>query len=506
MAYVTGLEGLLAVDFGAIAVIFSVAFLPGLSVFTRKVMFNGILYLTSTALLIYLGSVGPGLLYLLGITVFVVLSLDKKYGYISVLLNAFVCITAGVFIYFFDYDFMLFNEYELGSWIAVSSNLVVLSAAAVLLIPILFENLQSALLNEKKLRFDLENDQRWLRLLESAIENTSESIAILEAKPTDGPGRKILYVNNAFEDMTGYSREEVIGKSFDLLNGPKTSEKKRTNLLNALKVWRPVEAEFINYKKDGSEYWVQVSFAPVMNTDGNYSHWVVVERDITERRKREADLKDSLQEKETLLMEIHHRVKNNLAVVSSMMHLQAMEEQDESLRKKLYDSVARIRTMVTIHELMYQSGSFAKLDLSENLKKLVSMIIETIHNDQVINVDYFCKSVQLNINQAIPSSLMVNEVITNAIKHAFAGRKEGNITIELHENNNVVEIKVRDNGVGLPQKIDKKETSLGLQLIDVMAQQMDAEYKYYSPPEGGTLFEIQFEKSTVKGIGSAYLT
>lgn len=507
MAYINNVLGLLIVDFGAIAIIFGIAFLPGISVFARKILFNGMLYITSTTLLVYLGAIGPGLLYLLGITVFVVLSLDKKYGYLSVALNALVCIGVGVFIYFADYDFMIFNEYELGSWIAVSSNLIVLSAAAVLLIPILFDNLQAALVQEKELRSDIEKDQRWLKLLESAIKNTTEAIAILEAKPSGDAGRKILYVNDAFEHMTGYNRGEVAGNSFHVLNGPKTSIEERQNLLNALKEWRTYEAEFINYKKDGSEYWAHVSFAPVMNSNNSYSHWVVVGRDVTERRKREDELRESLEEKETLLMEVHHRVKNNLAVVSSMMQLQAMEEQDELLQKKLYDSVVRIRTMVTIHELLYESRSFTKLDFSHNLKKLTSMIDDTIRNNQNVTVDLECDQIILNVNQAIPLSLIANEVITNAYKHAFPKDKSGKITVELKEKNGTIDLSIFDNGIGIPDNFEeKKSTSLGLKLIDVLSQQMSTTYDFKKTAEGGTLFQISIHKSRIKGIGNAYLS
>lgn len=506
MAYISDLMGLLAVDFVAIAIVAGIAFFPGISVFARKIMFNGVLYIISTTLLLYLGSLGPGLLYLLGITVFVVLSLDKIYGYFTVALNTLVCIGVGVFIHFTEYDFMLLNEYELGAWIAVSSTMIVLSAAAALLIPILFDNLQTALVQEKELRADMEKDQRWLKLLESAIENTSESIAILEAASSDNTGRKILYVNDAFENMTGYTRKEVIGNSFHLLNGPKTSSEERNKLQKALKEWRSYETEFLNYKKDGSEYWVHVSFAPVMNANNSYSHWVVVGRDVTNRKEREDELRDSLQEKETLLMEIHHRVKNNLAVVSSMMQLQAMEEGDESLQKKLFDSVVRIRTMVTIHELLYESRSFVKIDFSENLKKLTIMIADTIQGNQNVSINLDCDHVIMNVNQAIPMSLIVNEVITNVYKHAFPKDRLGNITVTLKEHNGMVDLSIFDNGIGLPGNFEeKKSTSLGIKLIDVLSQQLDTTYDFKKMEKGGTTFQISMQKSRVKGIGNAYL-
>ncbi|MDZ7689595.1 MAG: PAS domain S-box protein [Balneolaceae bacterium] len=156
-------------------------------------------------------------------------------------------------------------------------------------------------------------EKRWLKLFESAIKTTNESVAIIEAEPTDLPGRKILYVNEAFSKMTGYTKEEVTGETLQILNGPKTSQKKRDQLMRSLEKWETCEVEFVNYTKDGKEFWINVSYAPVKNEDGSFSHWVCVGRDVTNRRQREHDLKESLEEKKILLMEVHHRVKNNLA-------------------------------------------------------------------------------------------------------------------------------------------------------------------------------------------------
>jgi two-component sensor histidine kinase len=134
------------------------------------------------------------------------------------------------------------------------------------------------------------------------------------------------------------------------------------------------------------------------------------------------------------------------------------------------------------------------------------MIINTIHNEREISINFNCEQVQLNVNQAIPSSLIVNEIITNSIKHAFTGSKDGVINVELKEVNELIKIKLTDNGKGFPKNLDKKEkSSLGLQLIDVLSKQMNATYNYDSTPGGGTAFAIEFEKSAVKGIGNAYL-
>ncbi len=169
MAYVSNLLGLIVVDFIAIGTILSVAFVPHLSVFRRKLIFNGVLYVTSTTLLLYLGSFGPGLLYLLGLTIFVVLSLDKKYGYATLALNTFICIGIGFFIYFGWGNFLILNEYALDTWIAVSTNLIFLSGVSVFLIPVLLNGLQSALIQENKLRSEIETKQ-------AELQNTIEQL------------------------------------------------------------------------------------------------------------------------------------------------------------------------------------------------------------------------------------------------------------------------------------------------------------------------------------------
>jgi len=162
MAYITGLKPLLAVDAIAIGSILSVAFLPGLSVFARKLVFNGMLYLVALALLYYLGATGPGLLYLLAITIFVLLSLDRVYGIWALILNTLICIYFSMAIYYGFASTAILDQYELNAWIAISSNLIFLSGTAVFLIPKLFNGLQSAFEEQQQLKEELEESIREL--------------------------------------------------------------------------------------------------------------------------------------------------------------------------------------------------------------------------------------------------------------------------------------------------------------------------------------------------------
>ncbi|SMO47644.1 sensor histidine kinase [Gracilimonas mengyeensis] len=205
-------------------------------------------------------------------------------------------------------------------------------------------------------------------------------------------------------------------------------------------------------------------------------------------------LERSLEEKETMLAEIHHRVKNNMAVISGMLQMQSFKEPDEEVQKKLLDSTLRIKSMANVHELLYQSHSFSNLSFDEGLRKLVQTVQDTMETNTNVSIEFELESVQLNINQALPCSLILNEVITNAMKHAFTRKETGKISIRLQQKNNYLSLQITDNGHGISQEKDEiSEASLGLELIESLTQQLEADYKYQSRKEQpGTVFELSF--------------
>ncbi|MDZ7808612.1 MAG: sensor histidine kinase [Gracilimonas sp.] len=212
-------------------------------------------------------------------------------------------------------------------------------------------------------------------------------------------------------------------------------------------------------------------------------------------------LENSLSEKETLLAEIHHRVKNNLAVVSGMLQIQAFKESDEEFQKKLMDSTMRIKSMANIHEQLYQSQSFSNMDFDIGLKNLVQTIIDTMSDGKSVQTSFDLQPVKLNINQAVPCSLIMNEVITNSLKHAFHERKDGLISVLLEKNGATLRMKITDNGSGFEEDIDSLESnSLGLELIRTLVRQLDAKYQYRSRENGsGAYFDIEFSMSDSSG-------
>lgn len=209
------------------------------------------------------------------------------------------------------------------------------------------------------------------------------------------------------------------------------------------------------------------------------------------------ELENSLSEKETLLAEIHHRVKNNLAEISGMLQIQSFKETDEEFQKKLMDSTMRIKSMANIHEQLYQSQSFSNMAFDTGLKNLVNTIIETMSDGRSVETSFKLQPIKLNINQAVPFSLIVNEVVTNCLKHAFQERDSGHISILLEEQDQLLKLRITDNGVGFSGKNDSPDSnSLGLELIHTLAHQLEAEYQYRSKENGpGAYFYIEFNIS-----------
>jgi len=215
---------------------------------------------------------------------------------------------------------------------------------------------------------------------------------------------------------------------------------------------------------------------------------------------------ENLNEKETLLQEIHHRVKNNLAIISGLLQLQAMNTEDEELSHQLLDSESRIHAIAHIHELLYQSESFSRIRFDRQLKKLIHSIVQSFKTNDNVTVETDLDAIDLNVNQAIPLALLLNELITNVIEHAFPEKHEGHLSVSLHNmSNNEVRLRVKDNGIGIPEEYKPEDSdSLGMNLIHMLSHQLEAEMNYTSAPGEGTDTSIQFKKSEVRGSSSSW--
>ena len=227
--------------------------------------------------------------------------------------------------------------------------------------------------------------------------------------------------------------------------------------------------------------------------------------DFSEQIAYQEKLEEALREKNTLLQEIHHRVKNNLAVVTSMMELQALESDDKALLDALRTGQQRIQTIASIHNLLYQSNTLSHLDFGETVKKIATNLQNLYGGAGDISLDLRVEPVNMNVNQAIPCALIFNELLTNAYKHAFENQSGGKVAVSLSEENKQVYLSVKDNGVGIEDNTTvETASSLGFTMINNLKIQLDADLDIRS--DDGTVCKLSFKKSEVKGIGSAILT
>jgi PAS domain S-box-containing protein len=199
--------------------------------------------------------------------------------------------------------------------------------------------------------------------------------------------------------------------------------------------------------------------------------------DITELKKVEYDLSLSLKEKEALLKEIYHRVKNNLQVVSSLLSLQSRSIVDPDAKKMMIESASRVKAMALVHEMFYRSGNLAKIEIEKYVSNLSKNLLEIYHvNPALVKLDVDIDTISLNLEEAIPCGLIINELLSNAFKHAFPAGKSGVVTIAIKKRNKNVILTVSDNGVGLPANMDVGNTAtLGMQLIYSLAKQLEGD-------------------------------
>lgn len=227
----------------------------------------------------------------------------------------------------------------------------------------------------------------------------------------------------------------------------------------------------------GNSHWIEIYMSPIYDTEGKIQEVSLVAHDITEKKNNSIEIEDSLKQKEVLLKEIHHRVKNNLQVISSILNLQSSFVHDEKILDILQESRNRIRSMAIIHENLYKTKDFSSINFGEYLSNLVSNLVASYNVNSCVEILSDVDDVKLVLDQAIPCGLIVNEIITNALKYAWKDSftEVRNLKIELKQKGKLVLISLWDNGQGLPKEFNKMSgDTLGLQLIVTLSEQLDA--------------------------------
>ncbi|MBN2380673.1 PAS domain S-box protein [candidate division WOR-3 bacterium] len=323
-----------------------------------------------------------------------------------------------------------------------------------------------------------------LRIKDIAIQSSISGIALMDI---DG---KLTYVNDSCLAMWGYEdTKEVLGKP-----GGKYYKNKRdvVKIMKSLRDEGSWIGEAEGLRKDGVSFPVHLAISLVKNETGKPLFTMASFVDVTERRQAEDRIKAALKEKEVLLKEIHHRVKNNLQVISSLLNLQAEHITDEETLKVFTESQSRVRSIGLIHEKLYQSPDLAHINLAEYIRGLGDYLLSIYRvNTSFVRLNMEMDDILIELDKAIPCALIVNEFVSNALKYAFPHTRKGMVRIRLHRDEDDVVMVVSDNGVGMPPDVDFRKTeSLGLQLVGILVDQLEGSVELER--KEGTIFTVRF--------------
>jgi len=347
----------------------------------------------------------------------------------------------------------------------------------------------------------------------SSDENTKISVVVtdrredesriqLQARMLDAVGdavvavdndHRIIFWNEGAAMTYGWRPEEVLGHTTMEIIVPELLKDDILKIMAQIERGESWSGEFLVRHRDGHKFPVHRIDSPVFDDEGTLIAIISTSHDISERRRAEEELVASVQEKEVLIHEIHHRVKNNLQVMSGLLDMTRTRSRDEYTKSILTDMMLRIQTMAQIHTRMYEGKQLGKICLTDQIRDQVVGLSEIFSNEgRKIRCQITPDEVFLPVDQALPCALVVNEILSNVYKHAFIGREQGTIGISVIEENGRIRITVRDNGIGLPDNFDISRTnSLGLKLIrSLVKHQLNGSLTFMS--RNGTEISLEF--------------
>jgi PAS domain S-box-containing protein len=343
----------------------------------------------------------------------------------------------------------------------------------------------------------------------AAVGATRMPMVITDPAQDDNP---IVFCNVAFQELTGYTRDEIIGRNCRFLQGPETDPSTVTQLRESIAAGQAIDVDLLNYRKDGTTFWNALYLSPVSDKDGVIRFFFASQLDVTERveaqnitndqkilverevERRTADLRAALDAKTILLHEVDHRVKNNLTMIGSLLRLQVRTIDDPSVASKLDSMLERVDALAVVHRQLYQSSDISRFDIGSFAQSLVSDVVGSSGRSDIA-LDVQAQPLFVDAANASALGLILNEIMTNAVKHAFAEGRSGKLSLLVECGDDFGIIKICDDGPGMPSTARSK--SIGTSLITRLARQARAEATW-SNNNPGTCVTITFPQTDAR--------
>ncbi len=335
----------------------------------------------------------------------------------------------------------------------------------------------------------------------AAMRATRMSMIITDPRQPDNP---IVFCNRAFTLLTGYSREEVVGTNCRFLQGPESDPVAVNAIRDAIADQTDINIDSLNYRQDGSTFWNALDVSPVINEAGELQFYFASQIDVTNRKdsehrvqadkdrfekavkERTRDLEHALEMQKTLVHEVDHRVKNNLQMISSLIVMQTRTIPDPEVRDSLRAMLTRVEALGTVHRRLYQSSDVTRFDVADFVRDLVTDLVQASGRDIAVRFDV--ARTDIPADQAAALALMTNEIVTNALKHAFPGEPEGTISVSVERDGDTLAMEIRDDGVGMGEA--PSNGTFGMNLVRSLAKQLKATVDW-TKADGGTSVSIR---------------
>ncbi|PKL17167.1 MAG: hypothetical protein CVV49_12620 [Spirochaetae bacterium HGW-Spirochaetae-5] len=358
---------------------------------------------------------------------------------------------------------------------------------------------KSVIVNTLKRPFDIlfRELKETQMILQTAMDQSSAGIAIAKA-----PGGSLQYVNNAGLMIRGGARDEIVSeigldryveswRMFSLEGVPMKREE--VPLARAIMYGEINSSEFIIRKTEGDDRIVLANAAPIKNEMNEITAGIVVFQDITERKQADEKIRKLLEEKEIILKEVHHRIKNNMNTITSLLSIQAEDQDDPITKNVLLDAAGRVQSMKILYDKLYCSENISEMSLHEYLPYLIQEIVSVFPRGGSVKIITRIEDIILNVRMLSPLGIIINELITNSIKYAFIGRNNGQITVTASRRGDKICITYEDDGPGIPDGIDfENSTGFGMQLVSMLVGQINGTVTIER--DSGTRFLIEFDQ------------